>query len=155
MSNGNDKWKVDGRIVYPILVLTAISLVLVVFTKNDQLNLLDRILQIEDNMTSALNQSIGNYMHIRDNLREVRDLGDNQSLRSQVLDNIRGNKTLGCIVRILADADEDIQLVMKKVGIPANSTEDKIHVTVNMTHVVYSELGENITYTIPEIRNCQ
>jgi hypothetical protein len=135
LSNGNDKWRVDARIVYPILILTAISLVLVVFTKNDQLNLLDRILDVEHNMTSALNQSVSNYMHIRDNLRDVRDFG--------------------CVVRVLADADENIHLVMRQIGIPANSTDDKIHVSINVTHIVYSEAGKNVTYKIPEIRNCQ
>lgn len=115
--------------------------------------MLDRIGVIEQNQSKAINQSIGNYEAIQLTLQEVREIGDTQ-LKNTASQDARGNQTIGCILRVIADTDEDIELIKTKLGITKDDPNDRIHVIINSTHILYQD-GKNVTYTIPAVESCQ
>ena len=143
---------VDPRIGYPILIISAISLILVLLTKADQLNTLQKIEDVETNMSQAIKQSIANYGGITLTLGELQNLA-NSMQKGRELADARGNTTVGCILRVLADIDEDVELLKSKMNISRDSAHDKIHVDINGTHIIYRD-GQNVTYTIPPVKTC-
>lgn len=144
---------VDSKIGYPILLISAISLILVLFTKADQLNTLDKIEDVETNMSKAISQSIANYGGINLTLGELQAL-TNAMQKTREMADARGNATVGCIIRVLADIDEDVELIKSKMKIPRDSPYDTIHVDINETHITYRD-DQNITYTIPPVITCK
>ena len=143
---------VDPKIGYPILIISAISLILVLFTKSDQVSTLNRIEDVENNMSKAITQSVANYGGISQTLGKLENLTNALKSATNAAE-VRGNQTLGCILRVIADTDEDVELIKGKLGIPRDKSIDKIQVDVNQTHIVYRN-GENVTYEIPPLTSC-